>query len=292
MMRASRVLAALPLAAMGTLALHRPSPSRRGLEDPVGGKGGPDRNCTQRMLPRFLYLGMAHAGSTSLAQELDRHPQLSYGEAKEHRYWTKFGTHEYSSNIKEYEESFPVDCKVEKTFDATPNMFALPIKQPHEACHTVPGPEGKGRKAMLSVKRHLGNGTQLLVMLRDPIKVMQSRFQGRSWQQNADYAVQFCSCFYTGIVLWMKHFPANQFHFMRSEDFFQEPEKTLDEVFDFLGVQRLGYNRRQFLMSGRRRSTAQPPSSLHALRKYRKAIRPCRKHLEELTGLRLKWGRG
>lgn len=274
----------------------------QGLEDPVDAveflgraleilsEDAPKSHCSKKMLPRFLYLGMEHAGSTTLADELDSHPLVSYGMAKEHRYWTKFGQNVFSSNIVEYQDTFPVDCKVEKTFDATPNMFALPIKAPHEACHTYLGEEGKGPKAMWNINRYLGNGTQLLVMLRDPVKVIQSRFPGKSWQYNADYAVDFCTCFHTGLSLWMKHFPAEQFHFLRSEDLFQHPARTLGEVFDFLGVERPDYSQRQFVKSGRRRSAAQSASSSRTLKKYRQAIRPCQSDLEELTGLNLTWG--
>jgi len=266
-----------------------------GMEDPTDAveflgkvESTEDATCKKKMFPAFLYLGMEHAGSTTLADELNRHKQLSYGRAKEHRFWTRFGHNVFASTTKEYQDEFHVDCKVAKTFDGTPNLYALPLENPREACHVFLGAEGKGATAMRTLNATLGSQTQLLVMLRDPIKVAQSRFPDKTWQYQSLFATDFCECFHTGIVDWMSYFPKQQFHFLRSEDLFQKPEQTLDGVFDFLGVERPDYSHRVWLKSGRRRTASKTSGSMHM---YRKDIRSCRKRLEALTDLELPWGK-
>lgn len=271
----------------------------QGLEDPedaVEFLGAcdttPNPGCVKRVLPGFLYLGMEHAGSTTLAEELNRHPQLSYGKAKEHRYWTKFGNSTFSSNLEEYQNTFPVACTVSKGFDATPNMFGLALEHPAHACHVWPGEEGLGAKAMKTLKQALGNDTQLLVMLRDPVKVMMSRQPGKAWELNAKDAVEFCECFQQGIAAWMTHFPREQFHFMHADELFNKPGRTLNAVFDFLGVSRQDYSGQTIVSAGRRRSAARYPKTEKAKKQYSADIQACKTGLETLTGLHLAWQEG
>ena len=37
---------------------------------------------------------------------------------------------------------------------------------------------------------------------------------------------------------WLKHFSRDQFLFIKSEDFFQDPKKVLEEVYKFLEIER------------------------------------------------------
>jgi len=265
-----------------------------GVEDPADaaeflGRAGItlDAQCMKKVLPSFLYLGMEHAGSTTLAEELNRHEQLSYGRAKEHRFWTRFGTNVFASTLEEYLDGFRVDCKVTRTFDGTPNLFGLPLETPQQSCHVFLGAEGRGQNAMRILKNALGNQTQLLVMLRDPIKVGQSRFPGKTWEFQLNFAVNFCSCFHAGIMQWMSHFPRKQFHFLRAEYLFQKPQETLNKVFDFLGVHRPEDSHRDFLKSGRRRTAARTSGSME---RYLNAIRPCQEKFEALAKFKLPWG--
>jgi len=246
--------------------------------------------CTRQVPPFFLYLGMEHAGSTTLADQLNVHKQLSFGRTKEHRFWTKFGHNTFSSTPAEYLEEFTVDCEVTKTFDATPNMFALPLSDPVEECHVFVGVEGNGPQAMQELRNTIGNNTQFLVMLRDPIKVAQSRFKLRSFQKQAEFALNFCECFQRGIAKWMQYYPKENFYFLRSDDLFQTPEATLDGVFTFLDVEVGEHSEQHMVATGRRRAAVTTDTPLARRHKYKEAIQPCQNAISELSGLKLEWG--
>jgi hypothetical protein len=38
---------------------------------------------------------------------------------------------------------------------------------------------------------------------------------------------------------WLRHFSRDQFLFIKSEEFFQDPKNSLSEVYDFLGVEKV-----------------------------------------------------
>eukprot|EP00928_Gymnodinium_smaydae_P060194 TRINITY_DN4378_c0_g1_i2.p1 TRINITY_DN4378_c0_g1~~TRINITY_DN4378_c0_g1_i2.p1 ORF type:complete len:197 (-),score=28.82 TRINITY_DN4378_c0_g1_i2:655-1245(-) len=64
--------------------------------------------CSKTLLPSVVYLGQGHSGSTVLASQLDAHPELSFGDLKEH-HW---GDMVFSGNgyLREYTEQFRVPC--------------------------------------------------------------------------------------------------------------------------------------------------------------------------------------
>jgi len=248
--------------------------------------------CTKQLSPSFFYLGMEHAGSTTLADRLNAHNQLSFGSTKEHRFWTKFGHNTFSETPTEYLEEFTVDCDVAKTFDATPNMFALPLTDTVEECHVFDGVEGNGPKAMEELKNTIGNNTKFLVMLRDPIKVANSRFQLRPFQKQAEYALKFCDCFQRGISEWMQYYPKENFYFLRSDDLFQKPEITFEGVLNFLDVDVEQHNKQKMEATGRRRATVAPDTPLARQSKYKEDIQTCQNAISELSGLKLDWGAG
>lgn len=244
-------------------------------------------NCTKKLLPKFLYLGMEHAGSTTLADALNNHTELSFGKCKEHRFWTKYGTNVFATNDDEYLNEFEVNCDVTMTFDATPNMFGLPLMRPAEGCHVLSGAHGGGEEGITAAKQLLGSDLRLIVMLRNPVKVLLSLYPWKTFEKNADRAVGFCECFAAGLELWQSHFPAAQFIFLQSDDLFEHPQETMDDVFRFLGV--APSEVANFAASGRRRTSAVSSGVYRKWVDYWNNVLPCQQRLANLTGLNLSW---
>merc|ERR1719356_980918 len=57
-------------------------------------------------LPRVLFLGLPHSGSTSLAEEMNLHPELSYGLTKEHKMVFNIGKTSNANLKKAYQSRF------------------------------------------------------------------------------------------------------------------------------------------------------------------------------------------
>merc|ERR1719335_1057539 len=73
-------------------------------------------------LPMMLYLGFGHSGSTSLSEQLNMHPQISYGNVKEHHHWhwERHSGNLTKKEIKRYASEFrKAPCHKTFVFDGT-----------------------------------------------------------------------------------------------------------------------------------------------------------------------------
>lgn len=196
-------------------------------------------------LPDFIIIGVQKCGTTSLFHYLRQHPDINLPEEKEIHFFDKF----YHKGINWYLEKFPEDGML--TGEATPYY----IYHPHVAA----------RMAVCCPK------VKLIVMLRDPADRAYSQFvmekqrknepletfeeaiaaepdriihEKKMLEQDPGYRSvphQRYSYLERGkydqqIGMWLQFFSLENFYFIRSEDFFNDPERILHSVFDFLGL--------------------------------------------------------
>lgn len=206
-----------------------------------------------RILPDFVIVGAAKAGTTSLYTWLCAHPYIARAGAKEIDY---FSYHHYRG-VDWYRHFFPTDVERAEfaaehgrpflTGEASPS-YLLDRNAPARAAKVVPG-------------------AKLIVNLRDPVDRAYSQFQmrrrdkeepiesfltalaaedpalrvdglaeqpepgpwvGRSYLARSRYAEQ--------LGRWLEHFPREQLHFVEMEDLGSDPQATLQGVHEFLGL--------------------------------------------------------
>jgi len=183
-------------------------------------------------LPSLLYIGMGHSGSTTMSMQLNAHPDLSYGQMKEHRF--HFDKPNTEWNTAAYRKFFGMPCK-KKAFDGSIGyIFYTPER-------------------IQELKNVLGPDVKILLMMRDPAKWMNSLYHdggdGLSKGHNGCYA--------DFLEEWLKHFPREQFLIEASEDYFKNPQATLDRIANHVGVKTFKYPPSAFAhAAGRRRSGA------------------------------------
>jgi hypothetical protein len=210
-----------------------------------------------RLLPDFLIIGAQRCGTTSLYRYLCSHPWIAPATKKETHY---FDLH-YDRADRWYRRHFPTwlykrYCQYLLkqdiiTGEATPMYLFHPLS-PHRIAGLLPD-------------------IKLIVLLRNPIDRAYSNYwhevrrgnETLSFDEAIDhepdrvqgereriilhhgrcYAPAFWQHSYLArgiyndqLRVWHKLYPREQFLILRSEDFYAAPAKTLDKVFDFLGL--------------------------------------------------------
>lgn len=248
--------------------------------------------CRKTLSPSFLYIGLPHAGSTSLANQLNMHPSLSYGKTKEHRYFAAIDERKSLPLVGasgSYNKSFTVPCHVKHTFDATPIMMYLgnPEARPHllskyPASHAVE-----------SIKQELGPNVKIIVMLRDPVDNLISLYGPNYFltHSNSNSSKHWRTCYADSLAKWVKVFGRSQVLFLKSEDYFADSQAVLDTIFHFVDVPRKPYSNAELKPHGRRRSGKRNEIHHSVRREFHSSPtnRECKQRLEEMTGMTFAW---
>jgi Sulfotransferase domain len=218
-----------------------------------------------RVLPDFVVIGAAKSGTTSLYASLIEHPfvvpcsttNAYFSNTKEVRYFD----YNYGRGLDWYRSHFPLQRER--------NAFAKEHGRPFLTGEASPSYISYGRAAQRV--RDLLPQAKLIAVLRNPVDRAYSQFQlsrregledldsfEEAARQEADrlrpelarmaadpsYA---SSRFGTWSYLarsryaeqlegWLECFSLDQFLFLKAEDLFAEPDRTLDTVYDFLGL--------------------------------------------------------
>jgi len=193
-------------------------------------------------LPSFLIIGMAKCGTTSLYEMLIQHPKIRSAITKELYFFEK--DTEYSKGLHYYKRKFQPCAEDEICGEATPHYLRY---------HKTPK----------RVKDSLPN-IKLIVLLRNPITRSYSHFYGylrlcnqheeKPITRNLEKFVKIImknpniklnyrgreflekSIYVTMLKRWYKYFSKEQIMIIKSEDFFENPCKVTDEIFEFLGL--------------------------------------------------------
>jgi hypothetical protein len=202
--------------------------------------------------PDFLIIGAQKCGTSSLFHYLSQHPDLNLPSEKE----IQFFTLEYKKGWNWYRNQFPRKSLFSQklTGEASPYYLFHPLV-----------PE--------RVAKHLPK-IKLIVMLRDPVDRAYSHFwhekkyktesldsfeeaiskeperinldeqklinneiiQSQSFRS---YSYLDRGMYYKQISRWLRFYKLGQMHFIKSEDFFENPEAELTELYRFLEIRQI-----------------------------------------------------
>ncbi len=210
----------------------------------------PGREC---LLPSFLVIGGQRCGTSNLYELLSRHPLIGAALFKEVHYFDI----KYDRGESWYAAHFPKICDGEDS-KASPRITgeATPYYMFHPHVHQ-------------RVARHLPD-VKLIAILRNPVMRAYSHYQmevrdgceklpfeeaieredervapdlERLTEDEDYYGFNHQHFTYISrghyaeqLERWLTAFPRDRFLVLKSEDFFAEPDETLQRVFRFLGV--------------------------------------------------------
>ena len=194
--------------------------------------------------PDFIIFGSAKCGTTALYSYLSQHSQMLLPHKKE----LDFFWQNYDRGMAWYLAHFPAITDREDFFtgEATPNYIRFP--------HVVN-----------RIKTHCPE-SKLIVLLRNPVdraiswhhhKVKAGLAKGSLEEAIAIELKQlatsnetelakggyrkidniYSSLYYYQLQPWLANFPKKQFLFLKSEDFYRDTAKVMEQVFNFIGVE-------------------------------------------------------
>lgn len=215
-----------------------------------------------RVRPDFIIPGEAKCGTTSLYRYMMEHPDVFPADRKE------------PNNFIQYPQSM-VYMK-----SHYPLMFGKIVREKVFSRKFVTGEASAEYLSRPRVPRHIAAllpDVKLIVLLRNPVTRAHSDYQmlkrrgliqepfetivrrGIEWLSNPGLAplveaaaeaehnpVRYMrkGLYAESVARWLECFPRESFLFLKSESFFDDPQKTLKAVFDFLGLP--GHRLREF----------------------------------------------
>lgn len=265
-----------------------------------------EKNCSHIIEPSVYYIGLPHAGSTTMATQMNGHPSMSYGSWKEHRFWagpgSRFDYEREERSVDKYLTEFEVPCEKTVTFDASPFTIFLGQEDAANNCSGCSMSKTRagdmctttnqyrfprlppGRAAIEDVKKIVPAHAKFLVMFRDPMDVAMGHFPTGEVEQPCH------SCDADSLETWLSVFPKENFLFIDSSVYYEEQQKTMDDVFKFVGVEPYNLSEEMLEPQGRRRAPAKGDDlatrvEFHSNPKHK----DCKRRLEVLTGLKFDW---
>ncbi|MEA5550654.1 tetratricopeptide repeat protein [Anabaena cylindrica UHCC 0172] len=204
------------------------------------------QNITTLTPPNFIIIGVTKGGTTSLYSYLTKHPQILPAVHKEIDFWANHQG-SFDRGLDWYCSHFPKISPEQTciTGEATPSYLYYP----------------RAAKQLAQVFPQ----TKLILLLRNPIDRAVSHYymyvaerkEHRSLKMallselnflktkpERDWAnpqMPITNYLRGGMYLkfiqqWLKWFPREQFLILKSEDFFNDPNTTVNQTFEFLGV--------------------------------------------------------
>ncbi len=204
-------------------------------------------NVGERTLPSFIIAGVQKGGTSSLYYYLDQHPDVHLPLKKETNYFDLY----IKRGINWYKGFFPILDENRITGEATPSYFFHP-KVPLRIAQGLPAVkiiillrdpiERAFSHYKMEVRRHKEPNKDFLSAL----KLEQERLveinnldlaTRQQWENNRVFSYASRGLYSEQVQNWVTNFDKNQILFLKSEEFFSEPQKILNEVCDFIGIE-------------------------------------------------------
>ena len=199
--------------------------------------------------PDFLIIGASKCGTTSLYSYLGNHPQILLPNHKEINFFSR----KFTNGWDWYLAQFPsiTDGSEFITGEASPSYFSAP-QVPERIYEKAPNvklivllrnPVARTISDYYQNKRS-GKVTKTLEeLLRERIK----RSQRMTREQLSHCGgILLMGLYFLNLQRWMKIFPREQFLILKSEDFFENPAKIMQEVFQFLTLPKVEVKSEQY----------------------------------------------
>lgn len=178
------------------------------------------------MLPNFLIIGAAKAGTTSLWAYLRDHPRVFMPERKELHFFVT--EKNWDRGVGWYEEQFEGATDTQAVGEASVSYTRYPDSL---------GVAGRVAKVLPE--------THLIYLVRHPIERMISQYRfnvSKRWEKDpAEALVKSplylnCSRYATQVEQYLEHFPLERLLIIKSEDLRDSRAETVGRVFRFLAV--------------------------------------------------------
>jgi len=272
---------------------------------PAGPQKPPRSTCMLKepMLPSFIYMGYGHSGSTTTADVLNDHPNVSFGKMKEHNYLCfqrnkDWHGERWRVTIKGYINQFLVPCGTTVSFDMTPQYFAMLLNRSHpwfdhvgrSTCRQTPNQEEALKNYMKAMRPDL----KFLFIVRNPVDYLKSIYEMQR-VLNPKYwdDMQRFGCYAEVLEAWRGAYPKHEIKVFSAEDLFGDPVSYFADVFQWLGVDNLpqSYYDQRYQASGRRRSSNQAKNLSQVYTRFlgTPLMIDCKKRLEKFTGRKFQW---
>ncbi|WP_062047156.1 sulfotransferase [Bacillus sp. JCM 19034] len=243
---------------------------------------------TSHPFPSYLIIGAQKCGTTSLYHYLIQHPQINPTKTRReiHFFDTKF----YGKGIEWYKNQF-IHSPNMITGEATPRYLYNAIV-----------PE--------RVYKHFPN-IKLIILLRNPVERAFSQYkmefekEKKRLRYNDTEKYSFDSIIEAGlhnhnnrwidylergiyskqIKRWLKYYPIEQFHIIKSEQFFRNPKSSYKRVLRFLDIEEFQLNDYKRYQKSQTAINMNPNTK----RKLQAFYEPYNKELNELLGRKFDW---
>ncbi|MGF1492954.1 MAG: tetratricopeptide repeat protein [Microcoleaceae cyanobacterium] len=237
--------------------------------------------------PDFLIIGTQKGGTTSLYYYLCHHPQILPALTKEIEFWSR-GAYQ---GIDWYLSHFlptPIDQNI-VTGEATPSNLdhrgaAESIFEFYPDIKIIVILRNPIDRAISHYHHWFRNSWEsrsLEDAVQQQIKKLQS-YPDRVWDQANGYIAR--STYIHFLRKWMSIFPREQFLILKSEDFYNAPQKVLGETFRFLNLSQYIISEYRCYNSGTYSDTES--SVVETLNSY---FHPYNQELEDFLEMRFTW---
>ena len=249
-----------------------------------------------RRLPDFLIIGTQKGGTTSLFDYLAQHPELALPEIKEINYFDR----KYAKGPDWYRGFFPYRISGKKTGESTPYYLFHPLVAERVAKDL---PRAKliillrdpVSRAFSHYQMMRKRGVEPFGSFVEAIAREEERIQGENkkitgkqvnWSKNLNRFSYLSRGMYASqLERWFARFPRDQFLILKSEDFFADPQKTLERTCDFLGLKR--FTPPSLPVSNPGKYAEQPDAE--AVARLRARLQPDMDKLAGMIGPEFKW---
>ena len=211
-----------------------------------------------RGLPDFVILGAMKSGTTSLYDFVVKHPAIVPAAKKEVKYFSE--RHRYRLGKLWYRSNFPTNLSRHQFYKKTSQK--LLSGEATTAYLFYPMVPSRMKEALPDVK--------LIVILRNPVDRAYSHYHHilrknmttlsfenaikseEKWRAEereqlikdpnfiltrySDHPYLTRSVYADQLENWFRHYDRKRFLILTTETFYENPQRTLDQVFDFLGV--------------------------------------------------------
>lgn len=201
--------------------------------------------------PDFIIIGAQKGGTTSLFHYLTQHPQLNLPNVKEVHFFTK----NYHRGLNFYKTYFPYKQKGKLSGEATPYYLFHP-KVPYRLYKCFPNvkliimlrnPVNRAFSHYNMEKKLSNEKRAFEVAIQDELNQLENLNKkilssNHYTTEHAHHSYLSRGLYQEQIERWLNYFDKNQMLFIKSEDFFENPQKELKRVFDFFKIDNIQIN--------------------------------------------------
>lgn len=257
-----------------------------------------------RVLPDFIIIGASRCGTTSLYYNMIKHPNIYPGATKASSFFDK----NFEKGLNFYKSHFP--AKIFKkhvnnngkqnfiTGEATTTYLLNPLVA-ERISQTLPNIKliallrNPIDRAYSHFNYHLIRGEAKFSSFEEAIKYEEDLIKLGDFKKNIfenkkiDY--RFCSYLSEGtyidrLLLYTKYFSKNQILVIKTKDFISDEKKTLNQVFEFLGLPKYK------ILQPKKLNVVRYENMKTETREYlRKFFRPCNEKLSNFLNSNFHW---